>query len=393
MRIIKMEKLLLIDDERPILETLGISISSEGYEVFTAENGKEGMEIFDREDIKLVLTDIKMPVMDGIELLKKVKESGKEAEVIVITGHGDMDSAIASLRHGASDFITKPVRDEALMLAIERAKQKISLAQQLKDYTENLEQKVEMRTKELQEANEEILKNERLATIGETVAELAHYTKNILNGLRGGMYKVNSALEKDKPDLLREGWDMVQRNIEKVSQLVLNLLTYSKARPPDKKMCSLNEIVAEAMELLQHQADENNIILRRDFDPSMKEAYVDPKGMHDVFLNLLSNAMDSCVMDEDTSKTWEVVVKTRLETTDQGNERILIEVIDNGCGMSPETQSKIFTRFFSTKQGKGTGLGLLITQKIVHEHGGEITVKSEEGVGTNFTLILDLEAP
>ena len=388
-----MEKLLLIDDERPILETLGISISSEGYEVFTAENGKEGLEIFDREDIKLVLTDIKMPVMDGIELLKKVKRSGKQAEVIVITGHGDMDSAIAALRYGASDFITKPVRDEALMLAIQRARQRLSIAQQLRDYTENLEQKVEMRTKELQEAHEEILKNERLATIGETVAEMAHYTKNILNGLRGGMYKVNSAVDKDKPDLLKEGWDMVQRNIEKVSQLVLNLLTYSKDRPPKREKCSLNEIAAETMEMLQHQADENDIMLRRDLDPSMKEAYVDPKGVHDVFLNLLSNAIDSCVFCQDTSRTWEVVVKTRSETTGQGKERALIEVIDNGSGMSPETQSKIFTRFFSTKEGKGTGLGLLITQKIVHEHGGEITVKSEEGVGTTFTVILDLEAP
>ncbi|MBK5100800.1 MAG: response regulator [Desulfobacteraceae bacterium] len=388
-----MEKLLLIDDERPILETLGISISSEGYEVFTAENGKEGLEIFDREDIKLVLTDIKMPVMDGIELLKKVKRSGKQAEVIVITGHGDMDSAIAALRYGASDFITKPVRDEALMLAIQRARQRLSMAKQLTDYTENLEQKVEMRTKELQEAHEEILKNERLATIGETVAEMAHYTKNILNGLRGGMYKVNSAVDKDKPDLLKEGWDMVQRNIEKVSQLVLNLLTYSKDRPPKREKCSLNEIAAETMEMLQHQADENDIMLRRDLDPSMKEAYVDPKGVHDVFLNLLSNAIDSCVFCQDTSRTWEVVVKTGLETTDQGKERALIEVIDNGSGMSPETQSKIFTRFFSTKEGKGTGLGLLITQKIVHEHGGEITVKSEEGVGTTFTVILDLEAP
>jgi len=388
-----MEKLLLIDDERPILETLGLSISSEGYEVFTAENGKEGLRIFDREGIKLILTDIKMPVMDGIEVLKKIKESGKEAEVIVITGHGDMDSAIAALRYGASDFITKPVRDEALMLAIERARQRISFAEQLKSYTENLEQKVEMRTRELREAHEEIVKNERLATIGETVAELAHYTKNILNGLRGGMYKVNSALEKNKPDLLREGWDMVQRNIEKVSQLVLNLLTYSKDRPPDREMCSINEIANEVVELLQHQAEENNITLRRDLDPNIKEVYIDPKGMHDVFLNLVSNALDSCVMDEDVSKPWEVTVRTVLKTTDQDKKKIVIEVADNGCGMNPETQSKIFTRFFSTKQGKGTGLGLLITQKIVHEHGGEITVKSEERRGTTFTVILDLETP
>ena len=384
-----MKKLLIIDDERPILEMLEISLVSEGYDVFTAESGKAGLETFGKEKPKLVLTDIKMPGMDGIEVLKKIKEKNSEAEVIVITGHGDMDSAIAALRCGASDFLTKPIRDEALMLTLERAKQKISMAQQLKDYAENLEQTVEKRTRELRKAQEDLVKSERLATIGETVAGVAHYIKNILNGLRGGMYKVNSAMAKHKPEQMKDGWDMVQRNIEKVSQLVLDLLSYSKERSPEQKTCSPNQIVAEVVELLKQKADENSIKLNVLFDPNIKEADFDPKGIHDALLNLVSNAIDACIYDKNTSKSWEVTVKTGTETTDSGIEKILFEVSDNGCGMNPEIRSKVFTRFFSTKEGQGTGLGLLITQKIIQEHGGKITMVSQEGVGTTFLVLLD----
>lgn len=384
-----MKKLLIIDDERPILEMLEISLASEGYDVFTAESGKAGLEIFGRENPKLILTDIKMPRMDGIEVLKRIKEKDSEAEVIVITGHGDMDSAVAALRCGASDFLTKPIRDEVLVLALERAKQKISIAQQLKDYAENLEQTVEKRTRELRKAQEDLVKSERLATIGETVAGVAHYIKNILNGLRGGMYKVNSAMAKHKPAQMKDGWDMIQRNIEKVSQLVLDLLSYSKERSPEQKTCNPNQIVAEVIELLKQKADENSIKLNVLFDPNIKEADFDPKGIHDALLNLVSNAIDACIYDKNTSKSWEVTVKAGTETTDSGIEKILFEVRDNGCGMNPEIQSKVFTRFFSTKEGQGTGLGLLITQKIIQEHGGEITMVSQEGVGTTFLVVLD----
>jgi len=121
-------KLLVIDDELPILVMFEVSLADEGYEVLTAENGKEGITIFKEQAPKLVLADIKMPGMDGIEVLKRIKAIDQEAEVIVITGHGDMDAATAALQHGASDFITKPVRHEVLMLALERAEKKAAMS-------------------------------------------------------------------------------------------------------------------------------------------------------------------------------------------------------------------------------------------------------------------------
>ena len=388
MRVVLMTKLLVIDDERPILEMLKLLLSSEGYDVLMAENGKEGLEIFEKEggEINLVITDIKMPEIDGLEVLHRIKAIDKDTEVIVVTGHGDIDFAIAALKYGASDFINKPIRFEALILALERAKQKIAMSRQLKDYTKNLEKKIEERTLELRQAQEELMENERLATIGETVAGLAHYIKNILTGLRGGMYMVDVGMAKEKPRMLQDGWGMVHRNIEKVSDLVLDLLKYSKDRIPEPTLFNPNEVVSEGIELMREKANQHGVKLSTDLDPNLKEVFLDQNGINDVLLNLISNGIDACLYDTNTSKVWEVTVKTRLETDAQSGEVILFQVIDNGAGMTDEVKSKLFSRFFSTKAGRGTGLGLLITQKIVNEQGGEISVESDVGRGTTFSV-------
>ncbi|MDY6952746.1 MAG: ATP-binding protein, partial [Thermodesulfobacteriota bacterium] len=126
---------------------------------------------------------------------------------------------------------------------------------------------------------------------------------------------------------------------------------------------------------------------------SVKEAYLDRNGIYNVLLNLISNAMDACIYDEDTSKAWEVTVKTGLERDGDSEAALLFQVSDNGCGMTDEVKEKLFTKFFSTKSGRGTGLGLLITQKIIHEHGGDISVESEAGRGTVFSVRLPTQMP
>ncbi|PIE61687.1 MAG: histidine kinase, partial [Desulfobacterales bacterium] len=143
-------KILIVDDEGPIVRLLAMSLRSDGYEVVTAGNGQEALTVFEKEDPDIVVTDIKMPVMDGLELLRRIKEMDGEKEVIIVTGHGDIDSTILALQYGASDFINKPVRDEALAIALERAKTKIHIRKQLEDYTKNLEEKVAQATQEIQ---------------------------------------------------------------------------------------------------------------------------------------------------------------------------------------------------------------------------------------------------
>ena len=151
-----MSKVLFIDDEEGIRKIFSILLRKEGYQVFTAESGEEGLKIFEQEIPPIVITDIKMPGMDGIEVLRRIKGINLGAEFIIITGHGDMDSAIEALKLDASDFLIKPVSDEALSVALKRAREKLELKRKLKEYTHNLENLVRERTKELQRAQEQI---------------------------------------------------------------------------------------------------------------------------------------------------------------------------------------------------------------------------------------------
>ncbi|OQX23487.1 MAG: hypothetical protein BWK80_25775 [Desulfobacteraceae bacterium IS3] len=143
------EKILLVDDEEGIRKVLGISLADSGYLVFTAENGDEALRIFRQEQPAIVLSDIKMPGMDGIELLKKIKRENPDTEVILITGHGDMELAIKSLKYEATDFITKPISDDDLERALQKSREKIILKRKLKDYTEHLESLVLQKNQKL----------------------------------------------------------------------------------------------------------------------------------------------------------------------------------------------------------------------------------------------------
>jgi PAS domain S-box-containing protein len=174
------DRILIVDDEEDIRVVLKISLSDLGYEVYTAENGDEALRIIQEVTPPIVLTDIRMPVMDGIELLRKIKQEDSETEVIMITGHGDMDLAIESLKHEATDFITKPIKDEVLEIALKRANERISMRRQLREYTEHLEDLVREKSAQLVEA-------ERLIAVGQVVEGLSSAMKNIVEDLESGL--------------------------------------------------------------------------------------------------------------------------------------------------------------------------------------------------------------
>jgi PAS domain S-box-containing protein len=178
------EKILIVDDEEDIREVLKISLSDLGYEVYTAENGEEALRIVREVTPPIVLTDIRMPVMDGIELLRKIKQEDSEIEVIMITGHGDMNLAIKSLKYEATDFITKPIKDEVLEIALKRAKERIFMRRQLRDYTEHLEDLVREKSAKLVEA-------ERLIAVGQVVEGLSSAMRNIVQDLESGLTYFN----------------------------------------------------------------------------------------------------------------------------------------------------------------------------------------------------------
>ncbi|RKY71439.1 MAG: hypothetical protein DRQ14_07340, partial [Candidatus Latescibacterota bacterium] len=151
-----MFKVLSIDDDRIILKLLDEFLRSEGYTSLTAKNGEEGLTIFKREKPQVVIVDVLMPDIDGLEVLKEVKGMDPEVEVIVMTGFGDMDMVIRALREGASDFLQKPIQIDVLKVALKRAEERRAMRRKLREYAQDLERLVEERTRELQEKNEEL---------------------------------------------------------------------------------------------------------------------------------------------------------------------------------------------------------------------------------------------
>jgi len=170
------KKLLLVDDEEGIRKVLGISLMDMGYEVLTAPDGEEALSVFRLHTPPIVLTDIKMPGIDGIDLLKIIKVENPETEVIMITGHGDMDLAIKSLKLEATDFVTKPINDAVLEIALKRATDRIVMREQLKQYTENLERLVE-------EKSARLVQLERLTAIHQAVEGLSFAMRNMADDM------------------------------------------------------------------------------------------------------------------------------------------------------------------------------------------------------------------
>lgn len=373
------EKILLVDDEEGIRRVLGISLSDKGYDVVTAEDGDAALRRFKAFKPSVVLTDIKMPGMDGIELLQKLKEEDQDSEVIMITGHGEMDLAIKSLKYEATDFVTKPINDDVLEIALKRAMEKISMKRKLKEYTQNLETLVK-------EQSAKLVESERAAAVGQTVAGLAHAIKNIAGGLRGGVFVVDKGLELDNEDYLRRGWEMVKTDVARIRAMALDLLNYAKERVPDYQLSDPNGVAREVLNLMTPRAERYGVALEADLDEGLPEVWFDPEGIHRCLTNLVTNAIDACADVSCSDKDGKVVLTSFVPE----DERYAVGygVTDNGCGIPQEMMPNVFQSFFSTKGTKGTGLGLMVTRKIVDEHGGEIEVHSDPKVGTRFIITL-----
>ncbi|MFH1688334.1 MAG: ATP-binding protein [bacterium] len=231
----------------------------------------------------------------------------------------------------------------------------------------------------LKKLEHEVIEAERLAAVGQTVAGLAHSIKNILMGLEGGKYMVSLGLKKTDRDMINQGWEMLERNFDKTTSLVKDFLSFSKGRLPVLKMIDPCDLATEIVDLYKEIAAQSGIVLRAEFGPHIRKAPLDPDGIHTCLTNLVSNAIDACQMSPNNGN--EVVINI-----EDSNQKLVFEVSDNGSGIDADIKHKIFTTFFTTKGGGGTGLGLLTTRKIVQEHGGTIDVESSPDQGSRFCM-------
>lgn len=228
------------------------------------------------------------------------------------------------------------------------------------------------------------LQAERLAAVGETIAMLSHHVKNILQGLRGGGYMVQEGLKREDLQVVRDGWGICERTHSKIESLVLDLLTISKERQPNRQAVDLRKIIQDVLSIASISANEQNVMLVWQPPTDLPSTWCDPEGLHRAILNLVVNAIDATEGKPDRRVTLQV--ECRNATADRTDFTITVE--DNGAGIDEADFDRIFSLFESTKGNRGTGLGLPVTQKIIREHGGELKVASTLGEGATFTIHL-----
>ncbi|MEW6200873.1 MAG: ATP-binding protein [bacterium] len=234
----------------------------------------------------------------------------------------------------------------------------------LRDQTERLQ----MRRKMLQ--------SERMAAVGEAIAGLSHSIKNVLGMIKGGEYMVDSGLVKDKQERVIQGWNTVKKGNRFIEDLVFKMLTLSRDKKPNYEEINPAEIVESIVEIMSKDAAEKKLNISTNLDPTLKSIMVDAICVRECLMNLVANAVDAC---EPGKGVIEIGTKACGET-------FKIYVKDNGRGIPEEEQGKIFQIFYSTKNDKGTGLGLAVTKKIMQEHNGNVTFTSTVGEGSSFTL-------
>ncbi len=227
---------------------------------------------------------------------------------------------------------------------------------------------------------------ERLAAVGETVAGIAHGVKNVLMGLEGGMYAVNTGIEKGDDERIAMGWVALEENVKRISEFVKEFLDFAKGRETTVHMIDPGEPAREVVELFRDMAEQVGVRLELDLGV-LHPAPLDEEGIHTCLTNLVSNAIDACRVAEKQDRGFVVTLSAHEE-----DGALVYEVADNGRGMDYEISRKVFSKFFTTKgSDKGTGLGLLTTKRIVHQHGGEINFTTREGQGSVFRIVLDRE--
>lgn len=283
-----------------------------------------------------------------------------------------------------------------------------------------------------------MVQSERLAVMGQTIATLSHHVKNILQGMRGGSYLIDAGLKRNDTDAVRRGWGIVERNQERISNLVMDMLTFSKEREPQRVDADLNETVADVVELMRSRAADMNVML--DFQPAseLPLANFDPDALHRAVLNLVTNAIDAAADQpeeppcdaaeadaaaqpcddaqritavrearagsdvhhdpvgwpaprEQPTANEPVLGRVAVSTRFSSAEGWMVSVTDNGPGIAPEDREKIFSLFESRKGARGTGLGLPVSDKIMREHGGRIEIAAPADAqqrGTCFVLTL-----
>jgi two-component system NtrC family sensor kinase len=406
--------LLIVDDDKSVCSLFALCLC-EKYTCATAANYDEAMVHLAQRPFALVVTDLIMPGRGGIELLREVTSRYPDTAVVIVSGVDRSQRVIDALRLGAFDYLIKPVDLDVLELSVERALERRMLLRSAKQYKLDLERRnAELRESKskLERLQAQIVQTEKMASLGQLAAGVAHELNNpagyifgnmeILQGCASGIQRLldlyedqsltgeqRAMIEKLKEEIdyentITELSSMIsdcREGAERIRDVVQNLRIFSRLDEADYKKIDIHEGLESTIRFLSRYYSSGAIVLRRNYsDIPQVDCYAGQ--LNQVWMNLLANAAHA-VRDG-----GEVNIFTELK-----EESVLVTIADTGCGISPEHLSRIFDPFFTTKPvGEGTGLGLSVTYGIIERHGGSIQVASTLGAGTSFKVTLPVSA-
>ncbi len=400
--------ILVIDDEVEIADTMRGILEKEGYNAYSCNSGRAGIELIAKQKIDVVLTDINMAEINGLEVLKQAKLLFPDIEVIMTTGHGGYELAVQCLRAGALDYLLKPINLEQLLWAVEKATEKIRLfrsslyrtrelklsSEIMNKMNEEQEKIITERTAKLNQTQATLIQTSKLATLGEMSAGMAHE----LNQPLGGISLVSQTMKKLKArNLLTD--EEIDRSIKdidtcvkRMTKIIQHVRTFARQENLKFSEVNVNETVDSAVMLLGEQLRLHGVELKTEFTPALVKVLGEPYQLEQVWINLISNARDALEereakgAEKEVGYTKQLLLRTRVE-----GDELFVECTDNGIGMTQEQVAKVFEPFYTTKPvGKGMGLGMSITYGILESHKGTIEIRSEKGKGTTMLIKLKI---
>jgi len=361
-------EIVLIDDEADIREVVSIVLEDAGFQISTAPDGESGLALCDRLRPQIVMTDVRMPGMDGIQVLQAVKERYPDMEVIVVTAFGEMELAVKALQLDASDFIAKPIQEDVLLVSLNRAKRRYTEKKDLREYARFLERQM------ADQAG--ILHQDKMMSLGRLSASVVHEINNPLFGVLNYVRLMIRILARgdmtaETTRKFQQYLDLVEKETERCSTIVSNLLTFSRKSEPAFGLLKMEELFQRCVLLSQHKLELSNIHLYTRLSPDLPAIKADLNQLQQCLINLIFNAVDA--MPEGGTLTL------ACEPDPEG-KKVVITVQDTGTGIQEQDLPHIFEPFFTTKkEGYGVGLGLSTVYGIIEHHKGTVTVTSQPG--------------
>lgn len=389
-------EVLIVDDEPEILDLMENLLDMEGFGVLRAESGEEALKISKGKSLSVVISDYRMPGMNGIELITELKRTHIGVPMIIATGYADVNIAIEAINNGGAYKLFKKPWDpfdllQEIKLAIEHSyseKIRRELEAELQKQNDILEVKVLQRTseldaviKELQEANDTItqtyqhlLQSDKLATMGLMAGTVAH---DIANPLTVVISRARMILMKeDIEESLANNLNIIVRNSLKIDRLITSITRFAKKSSTEFKHFNVEEVIQEVLLMFSKSIKMKTVVVEENYEEKSVNVWGEPNQMEQVFTNLIQNAVQAMDLN------GKLFINTK---SIDGYLRVTLE--DTGPGIPEDKLEDIFEAFYTTKDD-GTGLGLNICKRIIHEHSGEIRVVSELGKGTKFTIDL-----